>query len=342
MKKSLPYIHTLIGRDGAPRHYLRKKGLPRLRIQGVIGTREFNENYFKAVSSLENLPELERAPKKATIKEAIAIYKAVKFPTFAKYTIGSTSRLLRRIEEAYGEIGLKDFTRANLSQALSDYADKPDTGNRLLSLLSQLFEIGIERGYIEQNPAVHVKKLNTKVIGYYSWAESDISLFEQCFATGTKERLALYLLLYTAQRRGDVVKMGFSCVYNGNIGVKQNKTGNELFIPILDDLKNELDFCDTKKQTFLVTSFGKPFTPEGFYNWFKEACRKAQVDARCSPHGLRKAAATRLANAGASVHEIMSITGHKSIKEVMVYTLKAEQLKLAKQASGFLNKSTKM
>jgi integrase len=52
----------------------------------------------------------------------------------------------------------------------------------------------------------------------------------------------------------------------------------------------------------------------------------------CSSHGLRKAAARRLAEAGCTTHEIASITGHRSLKEVSRYTAAVDQIRLAKQA----------
>ena len=52
----------------------------------------------------------------------------------------------------------------------------------------------------------------------------------------------------------------------------------------------------------------------------------------CSAHGLRKACATRLANAGCSVNEIAAITGHASVREIAHYTAKADQGRLARQA----------
>ena len=52
----------------------------------------------------------------------------------------------------------------------------------------------------------------------------------------------------------------------------------------------------------------------------------------CSAHGLRKAAARRLAEAGCSAHEIMSITGHQSLKEVERYTREAGRRNLADSA----------
>jgi integrase len=65
-------------------------------------------------------------------------------------------------------------------------------------------------------------------------------------------------------------------------------------------------------KTFLVTSFGKPYTAPGFGDLFRELCD----DAECpdvSAHGLRKATARRLAEIGCSANQIASITGHASL-----------------------------
>jgi integrase len=59
---------------------------------------------------------------------------------------------------------------------------------------------------------------------------------------------------------------------------------------------------------------------------------QAGLPDRCVTHGVRKAAARRLAEAGCSAHEIMAITGHESLKEVERYTKAAEQKRLAKAA----------
>ena len=53
---------------------------------------------------------------------------------------------------------------------------------------------------------------------------------------------------------------------------------------------------------------------------------------QCSAHGLRKAAATRLANAGCSTDQIKAITGHKALSEVARHTKAADQQRLARQA----------
>src|SRR5262245_41986282 len=72
----------------------------------------------------------------------------------------------------------------------------------------------------------------------------------------------------------------------------------------------------------------QPYTAAGFGNWFRDQCQTAGLRG-CSAHGLRKAAARRLAEAGATTHEISAITGHASLKEVARYTEAADRRKLA-------------
>jgi len=50
---------------------------------------------------------------------------------------------------------------------------------------------------------------------------------------------------------------------------------------------------------------------------------------RCVLHGLRKAAARRLAEAGCTEKEIAAVTGHTTLKEVARYTRAADQNRLA-------------
>jgi integrase/recombinase XerD len=87
--------------------------------------------------------------------------------------------------------------------------------------------------------------------------------------------------------------------------------------------------------TFLVTDYGKPFTANGFGNRVKDWCRQANLP-HCSAHGLRKAAATRLAEQGATPHEIMAITGLRTLEEAERYTRAANMAKLADSAMAKL------
>jgi integrase len=52
----------------------------------------------------------------------------------------------------------------------------------------------------------------------------------------------------------------------------------------------------------------------------------------CSSHGLRKAIARRMAEAGMSPHQIQAITGHTTLKEIERYTKAARQKLMAEMA----------
>jgi integrase len=111
----------------------------------------------------------------------------------------------------------------------------------------------------------------------------------------------------------------------------QRNKAIHLSLPIRPELQSVLDASPLGEKTFLVTEFNKPYTSNGFANWFRRRCDDAGLP-HCSAHGLRKAAATRLAEAGASEHEIMAITGHTTSKEVSRYTKATRQKVLAEQA----------
>ena len=143
--------------------------------------------------------------------------------------------------------------------------------------------------------------------------------------------MALALLLYTGQRRDDVVRMGRQHIRDGAIHVRQQKTGIEMAIPIHATLQAAIAETPVDHLTLLITQTGKPFSAAGFGNWFRNRCDEAGLS-HCSAHGLRKAAARRLAEAGCTMHEIAAITGHASLSEIQRYTRAVDQKRLAASA----------
>lgn len=98
------------------------------------------------------------------------------------------------------------------------------------------------------------------------------------------------MLLYTGQRRSDVVRMGRQHLVPGGIEVRQVKTEKRLVIPLHPTLQAELHRQPRDKLTFLLTAYGRAFASGGaFYNWFAEKAREAGLDKGLSPHGSGKA-----------------------------------------------------
>ena len=134
------------------------------------------------------------------------------------------------------------------------------------------------------------------------------------------------LARYTGQRRGDLAAMTKAHRKDGEIRVVQEKTGAELWIPEHRDLAAELARGDQAHMSLLTCRQSERVRPQGDLGlWFADAIDKAELPDDCVLHGLRKTAAKALAEAGCTVHEIASITGHKSLAEVQRYTKAASQ-----------------
>ncbi len=136
--------------------------------------------------------------------------------------------------------------------------------------------------------------------------------------------------------------MAANHIKEGRIRVVQQKTGAVLWVPLHSDLIATLQGGAQGRMYLIKTRDNKPRAVKGFYNWFKAACRKAGVDQKLSPHGLRKTAATRLSDVGCSAAEICAITGHKSIAEMEKYIRDRDQMHLADSAITRLEQNGKV
>ena len=216
-------------------------------------------------------------------------------------------------------------------EALLD-SKPPHAARSWLVTLRSLCQFALKRGYRRDDPTVNIKLASIKGDGFHTWAENEIARYEAHYPIGTKPRLALALLLYTGQRRSDVVRMGRQHIKDGVLTVKQQKTGVTLAIPVHPHLQAALDATPSEHLTFLVTVTGKPYGGNAFSAQFRKWCDAAGLPKRCKPHGLRKAACRRLAEAGCSTKEIMAISGHATMKEIVRYTDAADQARLARNA----------
>ena len=74
-----------------------------------------------------------------------------------------------------------------------------------------------------------------------------------------------------------------------------------------------------------------------FSQWLVKARKAAKRPDGCVPHGLRKVAATNLAEAGASEFMLMSVMGWTNPSQAKVYTEKARCKSMAKKAMDMLD-----
>jgi integrase len=222
---------------------------------------------------------------------------------------------------------------------LATFADRPSAANQVINVIRTLMRHALEAGLRTDDPTAGIRKLRSATGGFKSWTEENIAQFQRAHPVGTRARLALDLLLFTGQRRGDVVRMGRQHVRDGVLSIKQSKTGSLVEVPVHDDLRKSLDCLPNDSLTFLMTAQGKPFTAPGFTNHFRDLCAAAGLPVGLSPHGLRKAACRRLAEAGCSAPQIMAISGHKTLSEAQKYIETANRAHLAREG---MSKVTRM
>jgi integrase len=117
------------------------------------------------------------------------------------------------------------LTPWHVSQLLAGKRAHPHSARSFLKALRGMIAVAIVAGLCESDPAAGIRVKVPASRGYTTWTEDDISRFETAYPIGTKARLVLALLLYTGQRRGDVIRMGRQHVKGGFLTVRQGKTG---------------------------------------------------------------------------------------------------------------------
>ena len=209
---------------------------------------------------------------------------------------------------------------------------KPFAARNWLKAIRHLMQFALSAELCKVDPTQGIKIKTPKTDGVHTWTEQEIAAYQNAHAIGSKARLAMALPLYTGQRRSDVIRMGRQHIANGVLTVRQAKTGVTLAIPVHSDLKAVIDGTPGEHLTFLTTRTGQPYSGNDFSEQFRAWCDAAGLPAKCSVHGLRKAACRRLAEAGCSASEIAAISGHATLSEVQRYTKAAEQARMARNA----------
>jgi integrase len=194
-----------------------------------------------------------------------------------------------------------------------------------------LFRWAKDAQHVRTDPTAGVKNPKRKKgPGFKMWTEDEMVAYERRWPIGTRQRVWLDTLAYTGLRRGDVVRLGRQHVRNGIATLKTEKGGVTVTLPILPILRTTLDAGPCGDLTFIVGERGQPLTKESFGNAFRDACKAAGVPG--SAHGVRKIAATRAAENGATVAELEAIFGWQGGAMASLYTRAADRRRLALEA----------
>ncbi len=327
-----PYVQMFRDRHGTARLYFRKAGLPRVALPNPAKDRQaFLRAYQTALTGVLHVGH---DPKGGTLEALIAEY--LRSSDYTALKPNSRATYLHAFDFLRGRDGAKAAVaaiKASHIERLRDEiaATKPGKANLIVKALKVLMAFAVRRDYRDSNPAAEISLIRSGE--YRSWTDEELAQFEQRWPRGTTERLIYELALYTGQRRGDIAKMTWADIKDGGINVVQEKTGAKLWLPIHPSLSAELALAPRTHAVLVAGASGASFTPSWLGTFFANAIDEASLPRGCVLHGLRKAAARQLAEAGATDSEIMSITGHRSRHEVTRYTRDAAQSVMATSGS---------
>lgn len=335
---TLKYLIRDVDRYGQERIYVRRKGFKKVKLTNEPGSAAFMEEYRQAIAGTQKTTTTHIIY--GSFRWLCVEYK--KSPAFAEYsekTQGLKRALLDKLCDIHGDNPAKQIQRRHLQKIVDDMADTPFAANNILKTLNPMFKWAVKREHLETNPVRDVERIKAETEGHHTWTPAEMRQYLKKHPLKTKAGLAFAIFFFTGCRKSDAVKMGRQMETDeGTLRWRETKGGEKKTteVPISPEFRKVLDLHHAGDRLhYLVTSFNKPFTANGFGNWFRDRCDEAGLS-HCSAHGIRKGGATTAADHGASDFDLMSFFNWASLKEADTYTRKANRKRLAANTSKLL------
>lgn len=313
VRANLKGINTVKKRlkDGTVRvhHYHRATGR---RLRGAPGSAEFLSDYTTTEQS--------QAEKRiGTLSGLIRDFTlSPEFAKRAESTQKEYRRMLNKIDSKFGAMQLPLLEDKRVRGDFMDWRDEvmsgsgPREADNRISVLSALLSWAVDRTRIGQNYASGIARLHRADRSDKLWLPEHIEAFMN--VASIEMQRALILALHSGQRQGDLRRLAWSKYDGAGISIRQSKGGRALYVPCTPALKGMLNSMDRDAAVILSTKTGRSWTKRYFAEQWDAASKAAGIT-DLHFHDLRGTAVTMLAEAGCSVPEIASITGH-SLKSV--------------------------
>lgn len=334
------YLHHQVSRHGKTVWYVRMGKGPRIRIKATYGTPEFEEAYQAALQG-----ERATAPGKAakgTLEWLWMLYRqSDAWRDLSLATRKQRENIMRPVLKAAGSHALSKINAASIQAGKDRRSATPSQAKHFVTTMRNMFAWAIDTKLARTDPTQGIKFKRSKKEkkgGFPVWTDDDIEAFERRWPRGTRQRVMFDIFLYTGLRRGDAAKVGKQHVKNGVISLETEKTGTWVYIPVLPELQATLDAGPTGDMAFIGNALtGGSLKKEVLGNLFAEACRAAGI--KKSAHGLRKAAATNVADRGGTDSELDALFGWEDGQTSKIYTKASNRKRLATRAGAKLSRT---
>lgn len=234
----------------------------------------------------------------------------------------------------YGDCDMNAPTAAFI--AVRDaWASKPGAADNLIKTIRAVYTWSMERGEIAHNPAAGIGSINKNPKGgATAWTAADLRAFKAAHPKGTTAHLWLTIQAFTACRIGDALWIGRQQekTIDGELWLEfqpRKKGSAFVSIPMLPPLVEATRASKVIGPSYLLNDKGTPFSStEALRVRVQRWCVSAGLKNRSS-HGVRKAMAELMAEAGSSQHQIMAVMAHTQARTSEVYTKGVQRRGLA-------------
>jgi integrase len=302
-------------RDGRVRYYYYHRGTGRP-LRGTPGSPDFLHDYAMAEQSRVQV-------RKDTLAGLIRDFtSSSEFEKKAESTRKEYRRMLRNVETQFGDMPLAALEDPRVRRDFFAWQDEvarasgPREADNRLALVSTVLTWGVNRVRLSVNHVRGFNRLHSVDRSDKIWLPEHVDGFMR--VAPIELQRALILALHTGQRQADLRKLAWSNYDGSSITFRQGKGGRRVHVPCTQALREMLDGMERTAAVILTTKTGLAWEKRYFAQQWDRAAKLAGIT-DLHFHDLRGTAITMLGEAGCTVPEIASITGHsfKSVETIL-------------------------
>lgn len=209
-------------------------------------------------------------------------------------------------------------------------------GTYVKTTLSLIFSWGLERGYVDVNPALRIKgikKSKDAPDANRPWSDSERhAVLSEASEDPVNLLLPVSFMMFCGLDPGDVVGLPKKAVKDGFIDSRRAKTRQPVWLPLPQPVKDVLARARPHNAlTVCASSEGTPWTYSGLDGaWQRlraKLLKKKLIEPGLTLKGLRHTVATILAEMGYDERTIADMLGQSTIEMARHYSRRADKRK---------------
>jgi integrase len=242
--------------------------------------------------------------------------------------------------QAIGNTPLDRFTPPLIAKIRDKALEKHKFrfANYVRSVLSVIFDWGIEYGYTRDNPAAKVKPARRpKSLPDANRPWTDAERDAVLAALPPHMVLPIALMMFYALDPQDALALPRTAITEKGLDTRRNKTGRPIYLPLFEPVEAAMARAPRHDAlTLCANIWGRPWTYNGFSSSWAKFKGGLETDGIIQPgltlKGLRHTVATILAEMGKDNGTIALVLGHATEAMAKHYSRRADMTKRARLA----------